>query len=120
MFGPAFDGSGVLVNRLVPKCDASAFVAAGYKVGQVPPDYIPPPYTPPLVVSEPEPLVVEESQDVSDAIPEDFPGYSALGQEGITTFTALEAIEVLTDIPGIGKVTADKITDALHARGNTK
>lgn len=35
MHGPAFDGSGKLVNREVPKGDVQAYRAAGYVEGSV-------------------------------------------------------------------------------------
>lgn len=37
MHGPAFDGSGDLVERQVPDMDVVAFEAAGYKRGPLPP-----------------------------------------------------------------------------------
>ncbi len=36
MFGPSFDGSGVIVNREVPPGDVQAYQNAGYEVGSVP------------------------------------------------------------------------------------
>lgn len=50
-----------------------------------------------------------------DAIPADFPGAEALAKAGITTFAALDAVEDLTSIDGIGKATAEKIENALDA-----
>lgn len=35
MFGEAFDGSGKLVNREVPKADVQAFQNAGYQIGEI-------------------------------------------------------------------------------------
>ena len=36
MFGPSFDGSGVIVNREVPPGDVQSYQNAGYEVGSVP------------------------------------------------------------------------------------
>lgn len=36
MYGPAFDGSGDIVNRKVVAADVAAFRGAGYEVGSVP------------------------------------------------------------------------------------
>ncbi len=35
MYGPAFDGSGKLVNREVPESDVKAYEAAGYVKGSL-------------------------------------------------------------------------------------
>jgi hypothetical protein len=36
MHGPAFDGSGTLVERLIPETDVKAFIDAGYVSGGLP------------------------------------------------------------------------------------
>lgn len=57
-----------------------------------------------------------EGGDVDpDAIPSDFPGAEALAKAGITTFSALDDVEDLTSIDGIGETTARKIEAALDA-----
>lgn len=48
-------------------------------------------------------------------IPDDFPGASELADAGISTLAELTAVEDLTDIAGIGQVTAEKIRAALDA-----
>lgn len=35
MHGPAFDGSGRIVNRMVPTCDVIAYQRAGYQKGTI-------------------------------------------------------------------------------------
>lgn len=46
-------------------------------------------------------------------LPEDFPGHNALAEAGIHTHKDLAAVEDLTEIPGIGEVTAAEIEAAL-------
>lgn len=36
MHGPAFDGSGKIIERDVPEADIQAYKAAGYKLGPLP------------------------------------------------------------------------------------
>jgi hypothetical protein len=48
-------------------------------------------------------------------LPPDFPGHAALEAEGITTYAKLrKRLADLTDIPGIGAATAEKITAAMN------
>lgn len=53
--------------------------------------------------------------DEGDELPEDFPGYSALSEAGITTRSQLSEMsdEDLTGIKGIGAATAGRIREAL-------
>lgn len=59
---------------------------------------------------------LENAKVDANALPEDFPGASALKAAGITTFAGLEAVEDLTSIKGVGKKTVEAITEALEAR----
>lgn len=52
----------------------------------------------------------------ADQLPADFPGIEALRKAEITTFSALEEVDDLTDIKGIGEATAAEISEALGAR----
>jgi len=57
----------------------------------------------------------EESEKLAiDSLPDDFPGYGALQEAGISTYTQLRAEENVTDIKGIGPSTAAKIAEALE------
>lgn len=77
---------------------------------------------PPITTSEapqPEPKEAESGDEDAGAtlkgkLPEDFPGYTALTEAGITTYAKLRKAGELTEIPGIGKATAQKITEALE------
>jgi hypothetical protein len=47
-------------------------------------------------------------------LPDDFPGHAALEAEGITTYAKVrKRLADLTDIPGIGDATAEKISAAM-------
>lgn len=96
MFGPHFDGSGKLVNRDVTEADEQAYVSAGYKRGEVP------------ATANTETVEVKKT----DSIPESFPGHAPLLEAGISTFAELDAVEDITEIPGIGAATAEKIKAA--------
>lgn len=48
------------------------------------------------------------------ALPEDFPARDKLADAGIDTYAKVRAVEDLTEIPGIGRATAEKITEALE------
>lgn len=53
-----------------------------------------------------------EAPTAPSALPDDFPAVEALRVAGLTTVEAVRAYADLTEIPGIGKTTAEKI----HAR----
>ena len=55
------------------------------------------------------------AQAAADQLPADFPGLDALKKEGITTFSALEEVDDLVAIKGIGEATAAEIEEALAA-----
>jgi hypothetical protein len=62
--------------------------------------------------------VTEKEQPVGPQLrgklPEDFPGHAALEAEGITTYAKVrKRLADLTDIPGIGDATAEKISAAM-------
>lgn len=46
-------------------------------------------------------------------LPEDFPGFTALDTAGIHTYAQLRKAGDVTEVPGIGEVTAGKIAEAL-------
>lgn len=52
-------------------------------------------------------------------LPEDFPGLAALDAAGIHTFAQLRKAGDVTEIPGIGKATAEKIDEAVNAAETT-
>ena len=52
-------------------------------------------------------------RDNSDDLPDDFPGYNALAEADITTYSGVRGVEDLTTIDGIGPATAEKIKEAL-------
>jgi hypothetical protein len=106
MFGPSISNPKQIVNRDVPECDVQAYRAAGYKVGSLP-------ETESSV--DLQPVIVAEPQ-LSDDLPEDFPGLAALTDAGLSTYAAVRGVEDLTTIPGIGKVTAEKIAAALEEK----
>ena len=57
----------------------------------------------------------EEETEVTAGLPADFPGRSELIAAGKDTLEAVPTVAAdLTDIPGIGKKTAQKILQALH------
>lgn len=50
-------------------------------------------------------------------LPEDFPGHSALDAEGLTSYAKVRKridAGTLTDVPGIGDATAEKIQEAMN------
>src|SRR5690606_12894187 len=53
----------------------------------------------------------------TDALPDDFPFRDKLAANGIDTYTQVRAMShaALVDLPGIGRVSADKILDAARA-----
>jgi hypothetical protein len=64
---------------------------------------------------------VKPAAPTKGKLPDDFPGVSALRDAGITTYTKVRKASTageLTDLPGIGAVTAAKISDALAADTN--
>ena len=68
------------------------------------------------VVNEADAAAVEESEESTELkgkLPEDFPGHAALEAAGITTYAQLRKAGDVTEVPGIGKATAEKIADAL-------
>ena len=59
-----------------------------------------------------------EELEIDEGIPDDFPGFKHLAAAHVTSFRQLLAIEDLTMISGIGKVTASRIQEQLPpARG---
>jgi hypothetical protein len=60
-----------------------------------------------------EPPSPEEEALRKQALPDDFPLKDTLAEAGHTTFGALLDIDDLTEIPGIGNASRDKIKDAI-------
>lgn len=64
------------------------------------------------VADAPEPEHVKPKRG---KLPEDFPGHAALEAEGITTYAKVrKRLDSLTEIPGIGEATAEKIKAAMN------
>lgn len=58
--------------------------------------------------------IAEAAKEKKGKLPEDFPGYSALEAEGITTYAKLrKRLDGITEVPGIGDATAEKIREAM-------
>lgn len=55
----------------------------------------------------------QEAAQPKGKLPEDFPGHGALEAAGITTYAQLRKAGDVTEIPGIGKATAEKIAAEL-------
>jgi hypothetical protein len=55
-----------------------------------------------------------EGKELKGKLPEDFHGRVALEAAGITTYAQLRKAGDLTEIPGIGPATAEKIAEALR------
>ncbi len=98
MYGPSISDPNKIINRDVPDNDVGAYERAGYKKGSIP--------------EAGEKFDIPETTLNADALPGDFPGHAALSEAGISTFADLDAVEDLTEIPGIGKATAEKIEEA--------
>ena len=63
--------------------------------------------------AESEALPDKPAEELKGKLPDDFPGHSALMDAGIHTYAQLRKVDDLTSIPGVGEITAGKITDAL-------
>jgi hypothetical protein len=99
--GPAFDdegkATGPLVEREILPSELAAYAAVGYKEGGLAPE-----------------LKEGEAAQKKGKLPEDFPGYTALEAEGLTTYAKVrKQLDAITDVPGIGDATAEKIREAL-------
>lgn len=73
----------------------------------------------PKAASEGEAAAEEEaeaSSELKGKLPEDFPGHAALEAEGITTYAKVrKQLDSITEVPGIGDATAEKIREAMSA-----
>lgn len=70
----------------------------------------------PVPANDENPEAVEEApKPLRGKLPEDFPGFKALEEAGITTYAQVRKAGDLTEIKGIGDATAASIAAALEA-----
>src|SRR5262245_33974056 len=89
-----------------------AFIDAKVAAGPIPE---PEPEPEPEFESEPAGAEAEGEEVKKGRLPDDFPGIAALHEAGINTYTQLSKVADLTEIPGIGPATAEKIQAELGA-----
>lgn len=58
----------------------------------------------------------EAPAELKGRLPEDFPGHAALEAEGLTTYAKVrKQLDSITEVPGIGDATAERIREAMSA-----
>ena len=77
--------------------------------------YMPPGVTEPQLreLSPEQKAVAEAAKGKKGKLPDDFPGHTALSEAGINTYAQLRRAGDVTEIPGIGPATAEKIAAEL-------
>jgi len=97
----------VVEERVVSPATAEAFAVETSPIAPID-TTVAPTASDESAVEEEEPVVKQGK------LPEDFPGHAALAEAGINTFNQLRKAGDVTEIPGIGPATAEKIQAALE------